>query len=50
MKICILSDTHGLLRPQVRETLEGCNYILHGGNINKPEIIENDKQIRRGSL
>jgi len=50
MKICILSDTHGLLRPQVRETLEGCNYILHGGNINKPEIIENDKQIRSGCL
>lgn len=40
MKIGILSDTHGLLRPQVLEALEGCDYILHGGDINKPEIIE----------
>ena len=40
MKIGILSDTHGLLRSQVLEALEGCDYILHGGDINKPEIIE----------
>ena len=40
MKIGIISDTHGLLRPEVLKTLEGCNYILHGGDINKPEILD----------
>ena len=32
-KIAIISDTHSLIRPEIRETLEGCEYILHGGDI-----------------
>lgn len=40
MKIGILSDTHGLLRPETLHALNGCEAILHGGDINKPEIIE----------
>ena len=32
-KIAILSDTHGLLRPEVREALKGCEHILHAGDI-----------------
>ena len=44
MRIAILSDTHGLLRPQVTELLETADAILHGGDINKPEIVE---QLRR---
>lgn len=39
-RIGIISDTHGLLRPEVEETLQGCEAILHGGDVNKPEIIE----------
>ncbi len=39
-KIGILSDTHGLLRPEVLETLQGCEYILHGGDINKKSILD----------
>ncbi len=39
-KIGILSDTHGLLRPEVLEALEGCDYILHGGDINKQSILD----------
>lgn len=30
-KIGILSDTHGLLRPEVLHALSGCEMILHGG-------------------
>ena len=45
MKIGIISDTHGLLRPQVLTALEGCDYILHCGDINKPEIIEELEKI-----
>ena len=40
MKIGIISDTHGLLRPEVTKALEGCEAILHGGDITGPEIIE----------
>ena len=40
MKIGVLSDTHGLLRPEVMSALEGCEAILHGGDINRQEIID----------
>lgn len=40
MKIAILSDTHGLLRPQVVERLKTADAILHGGDINRQEIVE----------
>ena len=40
MKIGIISDTHGLLRPEVIEALEGCEAILHGGDITGPEMLE----------
>lgn len=39
-KIGIISDTHGILRPQVLQELEGCEAILHGGDVNKREILE----------
>lgn len=39
-KIGIISDTHGLLRPEVLEILKTCDCILHGGDINKPEILD----------
>ena len=35
-KIGILSDTHGLLRPEILEILAGCDVIFHGGDINRP--------------
>lgn len=44
-KIGIISDTHGILRPEVIDTLTGCELILHGGDINKPEILDQLKQI-----
>lgn len=40
MKIAILSDTHGLLRPQVVEYLKTADVILHGGDINKKSIVD----------
>lgn len=39
-RIGIISDTHGLLRPEVLEILKTCDCIFHGGDINKPEILE----------
>ena len=39
-RIGILSDTHGLLRPEVKKALDGCEAILHAGDINRQEIID----------
>ena len=44
-KIGIISDTHGLLRPQITEILGGCEAILHGGDIDKQEILDELKLI-----
>lgn len=40
MKLAILSDTHGLLRPQVLEHLKTADVILHGGDINKQSVVD----------
>ena len=39
-RIGLISDTHGLLRPQALEALRGCDHIIHGGDIGKPEILQ----------
>lgn len=40
MKVAILSDTHGLLRPEVVEHLKIADAILHGGDINRQTIVD----------
>lgn len=44
MKLAILSDTHGLLRPEVMEHLKTADAILHGGDINRPAIVDQLRQ------
>ena len=39
-RIGIISDTHGMLRPEVLENLNGCDAIVHGGDINKQTILD----------
>src|SRR6202167_5655146 len=39
-KIGIISDTHGLLRPEAERCLAGVDRIVHGGDIGRPEIID----------
>lgn len=34
MKIGILSDTHGVFREEWKELLNGCDYLIHAGDIN----------------
>ena len=36
MKIAVLSDTHGFLRPQVKEIIGQCDAVLHAGDIDEP--------------
>jgi uncharacterized protein len=38
--IGIISDTHGLLRPEAERRLAGVDHIIHGGDIGRPEIID----------
>lgn len=38
--IGIISDTHGLLRPEAVEALRGAGLILHAGDIGRPEVLE----------
>jgi putative phosphoesterase len=37
--IGVISDTHGLLRPEAVELLRGSEHIIHAGDIGAPEII-----------
>ena len=38
-RIGLVSDTHGLMRPQALEALRGSDLILHAGDVGKPEIL-----------
>jgi uncharacterized protein len=38
--IGLISDTHGLLRPEALVALRGSDLIIHAGDVGKPEIIE----------
>jgi hypothetical protein len=39
-RIGLISDTHGLLRPEALAFLQGCEHIVHGGDIGDPRILE----------
>jgi uncharacterized protein len=40
MRIGLISDTHGLLRPEALAFLRGCDAIVHGGDIGHAGILE----------
>ena len=39
-KIAVISDTHGLLREEVKRELATCEAIFHAGDIDKPEVVK----------
>ncbi len=39
-RIGLISDTHGLLRPEAKDFLRGSDFIVHGGDIGDPEILK----------
>ena len=45
MLLGILSDTHGLLRPEALAALQGVDHILHAGDVGDPTILETLRQI-----
>ena len=38
--IGVISDTHGLLRPEAVEALAGVDHILHAGDVGDPRILD----------
>ncbi len=40
LRVGVLSDTHGLFRPEARAFLLGCDYIIHGGDIGAASVLE----------
>lgn len=44
-RLGIISDTHGLLRPEALAALRGCEQILHAGDIGKPEVLQTLSQL-----
>ena len=38
-RVGLISDTHGLLRPQAVDALRGSDLIVHAGDVGKPEIL-----------
>lgn len=41
----VISDTHGLLRPEAREALKDVDHVIHAGDIGSPAVLEALKQI-----
>lgn len=40
LRIGLISDTHGLLRPEALAVLQGCDHIIHGGDIGNAAILQ----------
>ena len=40
MRIGVISDTHGLLRPEVFEVFDRVDYILHAGDVGPESILD----------
>ena len=45
LTIGVISDTHGLLRPEAVEALAGVDHILHAGDVGDPEILDRLREI-----
>ena len=45
MVVGIISDTHGLLRPEAMKALDGVGVIVHAGDVGKPDVLNNLKRI-----
>jgi uncharacterized protein len=40
LKVGLVSDTHGLLRPEARAFLIGCDHVVHAGDVGSADILE----------
>src|SRR5882757_8049972 len=40
LRVGLISDTHGLLRPEAQAFLRGCDHIIHAGDITDSSTLE----------
>ena len=40
LRVGLISDTHGLFRPEAKQFASGCDYLIHGGDNCAPDILE----------
>ncbi len=45
MTIGVISDTHGLLRPEAVEALRGSELIIHAGDVGDPEVLDQLREL-----
>ena len=45
IRVGLISDTHGLLRPEAEAWLQGSDFIVHAGDIGDPAVLERLAQI-----
>jgi uncharacterized protein len=45
MNVGVISDTHGLLRPEAVAALAGSDLIIHAGDVGAPEILDRLREI-----
>ena len=45
MLIGVISDTHGLLRPEALQAMRGSDHIIHAGDVGDPAILERLSEI-----
>lgn len=46
-RIGLISDTHGLLREEVKQSLARCDLIIHAGDIGTPEVLKQLQNIAK---
>jgi uncharacterized protein len=45
MRVGVIADTHGLLRPRVLTLLQGCDRILHAGDVGAAEVLARLREV-----
>lgn len=40
VRVGLISDTHGLLRPEAKRALAGCDRLIHAGDIGTPDVLD----------
>lgn len=45
MRIGVISDTHGMLRPEALAALADVDHILHAGDVGNPEILDRLREL-----
>ena len=43
MKMAIISDTHNVLRPEIREIISDSDAVIHGGDISTQKVLDSIK-------